>query len=319
MLMSILLGFFFLRETHPDLRPHQGIVVYDQDAYESDLLDHAPLLDSNLKSARAFDLETESYGTFEEPKTGLGVAVVTEVETTSLLGSITEERGTKVFTGEVSALLIAFCFFIYLSMSYDHLFPIYLQDDPRIQSFDGTGLGGFSMPGGLGLSAKAVGVFLSIDGLFAIFTQAVLFPPVVGWLGVWPSLICVTILHPVALFVVPLLSLLPSNHLTSGIYGVLILRNLLSIMAYPLLTVLIKRAAPSCAVLGRINGMSASLGAACRTLAPPLAGCLYDLGIKLGFTPLAWWVTAGIALVGTVQLLCVPRQKKPLDDGPDTA
>lgn len=94
-----------------------------------------------------------------------------------------------------------------------------------------------------------------------------------------------------------------------GIYAALTVRNLFSILAYPLLLILIKSASPGPSSLGRINGLAASVGAACRTLASPISGLLYGVGIRLNFTPLAWWVSALVAVVGALQLLFMIRRK----------
>jgi hypothetical protein len=65
---------------------------------------------------------------------------------------------------------------------------------------------------------------------------------------------------------------------------------------------MIKEAAPSPNNLGKINGLAASTGAACRTMASPIAGLLYGLSIEMHFTPLAWWASALVALVGVMQI-----------------
>jgi len=70
---------------------------------------------------------------------------------------------------------------------------------------------------------------------------------------------------------------------------------------------LLKQASPSPAYLGRINGLAASAGAACRCVAPPIAGILYARGSDIGFTGLAWWAAGFVAIAGVFQLYFVPR------------
>ena len=70
---------------------------------------------------------------------------------------------------------------------------------------------------------------------------------------------------------------------------------------------MIKEASPSPKCLGKINGLAAATGAACRTIASPIAGVFFGLGIELHFTPLAWWASALFALIGTAQALTIKR------------
>lgn len=81
------------------------------------------------------------------------------------------------------------------------------------------------------------------------------------------------------------------------------------VMAYPLLLILIKEATPSPSILGRVNGMAASAGAACRMIAPPVAGYLYTIGSKADCTAIAWYGSAFVAVVGSIQCFSVKRAK----------
>ena len=150
---------------------------------------------------------------------------------------------------------------------------------------------------------------MSVNGIIAIFVQAVIFPYTAEKLGIWKVFILVTILHPIAYFIIPYLALLPQDLLYTGIYTCLTIRNVLSILAYPVLLILLKQASVSPSVLGRINGLAASAGPACRTIAPPVAGLLYGWGLGIGFTGLAYWGAGAVALAGTAQLYFIPREK----------
>jgi hypothetical protein len=186
-------------------------------------------------------------------------------------------------------------------MTYDHLMPIFFQDTRMFPASE--------LSGGLGLSTQDVGLIMSINGIIAMFVQGLIFPLMASWLGVWKLLLLVTIGHPLAYFVVPYLVLLPESSLYWGIYTSLFIRNFFSILAYPLLLIMIKEAAPSPSHLGKINGLAASTAGACRTVASPVAGILYGMGTQLRFTPLAWWCSALVALIGAAQLPWIDRQK----------
>lgn len=186
-------------------------------------------------------------------------------------------------------------------MTYDHLMPIFFQDK--------RGEPATEFSGGLGLPTHSVGVIMSFNGFIAMFIQVIIFPIMASWLGVWRLFIVVTVGHPIAYFAVPYLVLLPEKWLYTGIYTSLFLRNFFAILAYPLLLILIKEAAPSPSYLGKINGLAASTGGACRTIASPVAGYLYGMGSQMQFTALAWWASAVIAIIGALQVLLIDRLK----------
>ena len=108
----------------------------------------------------------------------------------------------------------------------------------------------------------------------------------------------------------PYLIYLPPSYLNLGIYTCITIRNLLSISAYPVLLILIKDSAPSASVLGKINGLASSAGAACRMVAPPVSGYLYALGSRVDYTGLAWHGSMVVAGIGAIQCFCVKRPKK---------
>jgi len=193
-------------------------------------------------------------------------------------------------------------------MCYDHLLPIFLQDNRREEmNILATSGSLFHIEGGLGLETKTVGLIMSVNGIIALVIQAIIFPIVADWLGVFRTFMVVTLLHPVAFFIVPYLVLLPSKFLFPGIYGCLFIRQLLSILDYPVILIMLKQACPSSRYLGKINGLAASVGAACRMIAPPVAGLLYAKGKKIEFTGLAWYGAGIVAIFGVCQLFLVPR------------
>lgn len=303
MLVSIISGFFCLQETHPELR--KGA---DPDSRHG-IAEQTPMITAAGATADpGVDLRQESYGTFNEVDIQKNEQWELNSDGTARDPSISEKMPTKWLNKKIVMLTIALGLYTYHSMCYDHLLPIFFQD----KSIDDVSIlanGPLDIPGGLGLSTQNVGVIMSVNGLIALLIQAVIFPFAAERLGVWRVFVLVTILHPVAYFIVPYLALLPENLVYPGIYTCLTIRNLLSILDYPVLLILLKQASPSLSVLGRINGLAASAGAACRTVSPPIAGLLYGWGMEIGFTGLAWWGAGLVAIVGVVQLWFVPREK----------
>lgn len=297
LLISILFGYFFLIETHPDMQPWSTQEELDHTTVET------PLITAGATADYGVDLRADTYGTFNT----VDIRESKEWMLNADGSSISSKDAPKVVTRKVAMIVVALGIFTYHSMTYDHLLPIFLQDD-RV-STSSVPQSPFSIPGGLGLSTQSVGIIMSINGLIALFIQAILFPLFASWLGVWKTFVMVTVLHPIAYFIVPYLASLPANSLYPGIYACLAVRNFLSILAYPVLLILLKEATTSPSVLGKVNGLAASAGAACRTIAPPVAGYLYGVGTHIGFTGLAWWGSALVAIAGALQIFSIPRTK----------
>lgn len=319
LLVSIVLGYFLLEETHPDLQRSSGeqTTVLDNNSQQvSFASDETPLLQTSDALKRpAVDLRAETYGTFRDRE---DVAIATDAasetrDTTLLLQEKPAE--VSIFSRRIIAVVLALAIFSYHSMVYDSTLPIFFEDD-RIVPFPGTDPNNNHMglsfkplysPGGLGLSLRAVGFIMAVNGAIALFVQAVVFPLAAAWLGVGRLFMIVTILHPLAYVVVPALLYVPQSLLYPAIYTCLAMRNLFAILVYPLLLILIKEATPSSSVLGAVNGMAASAGAACRMIAPPIAGYLYALGSRFECTALAWYGGAFVALIGALQCFSVDR------------
>ncbi|KAI4149739.1 MAG: hypothetical protein LQ341_001246 [Variospora aurantia] len=303
LLVSICMGYFFLIETHPDIQPWSTPEDYENTTAETPLM-----VTSGAIADAGVDLRQDSYGTFNEVNISEEKRWNVNTDGSPRAPSINSTTSDTIFTRRVVMLIVALGIFTYHSMTYDHLLPIFLQDRPRHHQYD-TASGPFHVPGGLGLTTQAVGIIMSINGVIALVIQAIVFPLFAAWFGVWKVLILVTVLHPIEYFIVPYLATLPENLVYTGIWVCLTIRNFTSILAYPVLLILLKEASPSPNVLGKINGLAASAGAACRTIAPPIAGLLYGIGARQGFTGLAWWGSGIVAIVGAIQVFWIDREK----------
>lgn len=301
LLISIVLGYFLLEETHPDMVPR---VMLPDDTYVSD---ETPLIEtSDAIKQPAVDLRSETYGTFRNRNS-------VELSRDTIRVKEPEKKAShNIFTKRIMALVIALSIFTYHSMTYDHLLPIFFEDDKVLISHP-PDEGFFSQfnplysPGGLGLSMQSVGFVMAVNGAIALFVQVFVFPFAADKIGVYKLFILATVFHPLAYVIVPALVHLPSSLLYAGIYFCLTIRNILSIILYPLLLILIKDATPSSSVLGKVNGFAASAGATCRMIAPPVAGYLYSIGSQIDCTGLAWYGSAFVAVIGAVQCFSVER------------
>lgn len=285
LMVGVLVGLLFLNETHPDMQKDDTSDWWDADAETPLLFEPKPDLEVIVEPSR-------SYGACR-------TALTVDADSSSSI--------TKAFTPRVITLIACLGLFVYHSMTFDVLFPILLQDERATLLAGGAHRA--ALAGGLGMSMQEVGVILSINGFIALFTQGVIFPFMASWLGVWKLFFFVTLGHPVVYMIIPYLVCLPHGMVLPGIYFCLALRGFFAILLYPVLLILIKEASPSASSLGKINGLAASVGAACRMLASPVAGFLYGVGLHIGFTPLSWWTSAGIAMIGAVQVFWIRRQR----------
>jgi MFS family permease len=316
LLASVIMGYLLLEETHPDLCHRDDCLEETpcHDSLEPRATEETPLHEtSDAMKMPAVDLRSETYGTFVS-REGTGETFVDESKTPKTYSIWDLDH-------KIMALVLALSIFTYHSMTFDHLLPIYFEDKRTdvISSMANALPGFFFSSGGLGLSVRAVGLIMAINGVIALFVQAVIFPLVAERFGVYRLYILVTVLHPIAYLIMPLLPHVPEPLLYPAIYACLTVRNILSIIVYPLLLIMIKEATPSNNALGLVNGLAASAGAACRMVAPPVAGYLYTLGSKIDCTAMAWWGSAIVAAIGAFQCFSVSRPRSSIDEEEEQA
>lgn len=304
LLVSIILGYFLLEETHPDMQPR---VALPDDTYVSE---ETPLLEtSDAMKKPAVDLRAETYGALRDRNSGEHDQNAASLKEAKSSGSF------NIYNKRIITLVVALSIFTYHSMTYDHLLPIFFEDKRvDVNSLSSNTLlasaNPFYSPGGLGLSMQTVGMVMAVNGAIALFVQAVIFPIAAAKLGVFRLFILSTVFQPLPYVIAPLLVCVPESMLYPAIYFCLTIRNLLSICLYPLLLILIKEATPSPSVLGKVNGLAASAGATFRMIAPPVAGYLYKIGSEIDCTGVAWYGSAVVALIGTFQCFSVQRGRK---------
>ena len=190
MLVSILSATFCLRETHPDL------VQARQSSFYQNITEQTPVISAAGATAdNSVDLRSESYGTFNEIDLQKNERWRLNRDGTSRTSSISDKASQKWLTKKIVMLTLALSIYTYHSICYDHLLPIFYQDK-AVNGISVAATSPVDIPGGLGLSTRDVGVIMSVNGIIALFIQAVIFPFVTGRLGVWRVFVMVTILHP---------------------------------------------------------------------------------------------------------------------------
>lgn len=172
----------------------------------------------------------------------------------------------------------------------------------------------FKFEGGYQLPSNEVGVVLGLQGVYQMVAQMIIFPYVVNRLGTLRTFRLVATCWGFLYIAVPYLVLLPHGLRMSGLAVVLIIKVTLQSLSYPSNALLIANSAPSLLVLGTINGVAASAASLARAFGPTLSGFIQSAGSSVGYSGLAWWVSALVAVLGAFEcvLMTEPAGRKDL-------
>jgi len=173
----------------------------------------------------------------------------------------------------------------------------------------------FIFTGGLGLRPREVGMAMAILGSIGIGLQLFVYPWLSLRLGTLHSWRLFLLFFPVTYFLVPFLSLLPSDSPPpspkDGVQVWIAITLVLSIQvigrtfALPAQTILVNNCTPHPSVLGTVHGIGQSVGSFARTVGPITGGFLYGLGLAGGIVGAMWWGLSGIAICGFIASLFV--------------
>ena len=324
-LVAMILGFLFLEETNPALISQKQAPTEPDTAQIAH--ERAPLLSartertSSIATARSrgsvpyiavqvplpndpnFDLRRSSVASFASVTAFKKSLPNYENHETAILDEEEPDppntEPTKTFNKAVITWTVALWLLCYHQMAFSSLLPVYLLDDPT--STSGHEHHSLDLTGGLGKTLPHVGTVLAVNSVISLIVQGVIFPFYVSYLGVWYTVVTLTLASPFVYLLVPFVSALSTPD--AGVYAVLTLQSLATTMNYPILLILIKNATPSPSVLGKVNGLAMSGCSGARTLAPPVVGIVYS---SIG-SAAAWWSCGVVALVAVVQL-CFSRR-----------
>lgn len=167
--------------------------------------------------------------------------------------------------------------------------------------------------GGLGMPASTVGVATSFLGILGMILQVTLYPPIQARLGTIRSFRYFLPLFPLAYFVAPYLSILPSSVeapapasgflVWAGIIMVLLVQVTGRTFTLPASIILLNNCSPHPSVLGTIHGLGQSVSAGFRTVGPVVGGWWYGYGLDIGMVAWGWWLVAAMSVVGCTTAL----------------
>lgn len=174
----------------------------------------------------------------------------------------------------------------------------------------------FKFTGGFGYSTKAIGFMLSVQGIYSLLAQIIIFPFAARRLGALRIFRVVVMTWPLLYLVVPYTVLLPQEFRSCGVYFCLLCKITFHVLAFPSNAILLTNSSPSPLVLGIINGVAASTASLARACGPTVTGMLHSWGLELGSTGLAWWASGIICSIGALQSLWLEESNGRMD-GPN--
>jgi hypothetical protein len=141
--------------------------------------------------------------------------------------------------------------------------------------------------GGLGFTSSQIGLSLSIQAVFTLFVQVVIFPRLVKTLGgalhtlrfgLWVSVVAVTLLPWV-----PDVLQLPWKNASTLVWGTLVfvlcIQTLGGMCSFTSMFVLVNDSAPTVEQLGAVNGLAQMAACFARTIGPFIGGAVWSLSL----------------------------------------
>ncbi|KAI1210871.1 MFS general substrate transporter [Annulohypoxylon truncatum] len=314
-LIGVINGILFLEETHAEkkLKPDRGLAlgnwiisclpVFRNCAEPRD--EKSKMAEMEAQPLLDHDEQLPGYQTNEnspENSPRLRSASVPSISWDSL--ELESGRGdlnlgmSKIFTRPVVLNIISFGILAFHTMTFDQLFPVFLStappDHPMPVKLP------FKFVDGFGLDSKTVGIVLSAQGAYQLVVNMFIIPPVLKHFGARRLFRFLVLAYFSLYLITPYLVLLPEKYRMIGVGMVLVWKCTFASMAYPSNAILTADSAPSHLALGTINGVAASTASLCRAFGPTISGILYAIGLKTGYSGLAWWCSAFVAIGGAI-------------------
>lgn len=166
----------------------------------------------------------------------------------------------------------------------------------------------FKFTGGLAFPPHTIGFAMAIIGFIGIVLQFLLYPYANGRFGLMRCFRSSLFLFPIAYFLAPYISLLPSTTHSPepssglivwlGIAFVVLLQVAARTFALPASIILLNNSSPHPSVLATIHGLGQADSATFRTIGPIISSYWFGTWLERGVVGMAWWYVAFISAFG---------------------
>lgn len=162
----------------------------------------------------------------------------------------------------------------------------------------------FRFTGGLGLSSKKMGFANTTIGMIGLPLQIILYPRVIGYIGVRKSYQVFLPLSVIAYFSLPYLVLLPDNAalIWTCLTAVLTMNVMSRTFVNPATMMLLNDSAPSPDLLGTVHGLATSISSIGRVLGPTMGGATLGWGLAHNIVGLPLWLLGILAVINWATL-----------------
>jgi hypothetical protein len=215
-----------------------------------------------------------------------------------------------IWTPTVFLSLLTLAIFDFHMGAFNNLWSLFLSSARSTPLQTSTRHLPFLFTGGLNMPAATVGFATAILGIIGLSLQFTLYPSIHKRLGTVRCYRYFCFFFPIAYFLAPYLSIIPSASpppaeasgllIWLGISFILFFQVLARTFCLPATLILLNNCSPHPSVLGSIHGVGQAVSAAFRTIGPLVSGFWFGFGLRHDVIGFAWWGVSGVAVVGWV-------------------
>ncbi|KFY47390.1 hypothetical protein V494_00002 [Pseudogymnoascus sp. VKM F-4513 (FW-928)] len=307
-ILGVLVGFFFLEETHHEKKYERDVglefgkrivAVFRRTEDANDLTSEKNI--ALMSETESLIDEFEQLPRYQSTEASPQIPVTSQPEILDIISLDNNDSepekvvALKPFTRQIILNIAGYGILAYHTITFDQLLPLFLASPEHKEAVISLP---FKFLGGWAMSTKDIGFILMAQGAYSMFATVVLFPFAVKRLGPLNLFKLVAFSYPVLYIITPYVILLPEQYRLIGLVPLLAWKTTFANFAFPATNILLANTAPSLLLLGTINGAASSTASFCRGLGPIISGSLYSLGFKVGYFGLVWWFTAIISVAG---------------------
>ncbi|KAG9242553.1 MFS multidrug transporter-like protein [Calycina marina] len=309
---GVIIGLLFLEETHAEKKHRRdpgleaGKCILNKFGrcveWRDSRREKDAALNNELRSLLGEDEQPPGYRTSEGSPKMPSTPLPEPEEHLDLNNHDSMPRGkpaaSKAFTGQVFLNIVGYGILAYHTMTFDAMLPTLLASNP--EEHRENWMLPFKFVSGYNMTPDRIGSVMAAQGAYSMICTVFFFPFITRRLGALKLFRLISLSYPFLYFTTPYLVLLPDSLRVAGIYAVLIWKCTFATMAYPSNAILLTNSAPSLLMLGTINGVAASTASLSRAFGPTISGILFAAGLQVGYSGLAWWCSAIIAIAGAI-------------------